>query len=66
MPDPLYAITASLPDGVPYTDSFSQALLQAGMEPGAASATVYTDAERDQYVAAIEAAGLTPHIGPAS
>lgn len=53
-----YVVSASHPDGSPYVDQVDQAL----RHDGPSTAAAYGDADRDARVAAIEAAGLTPHV----
>ncbi|BBA99262.1 hypothetical protein RVR_5804 [Actinacidiphila reveromycinica] len=59
MADKTYVVTASNPDGTPYTDALGKHAVVTG------GAAAYGDADRDERVAAIEAAGLTPHVRPA-
>ncbi|MCX5209789.1 hypothetical protein OG689_10885 [Kitasatospora sp. NBC_00240] len=56
MADTAYVITVTHPDGTPYQDQISANLHTPSV------VTVYTTDDRDQRVAAIQAAGLTPHV----
>ncbi|MFF7158104.1 hypothetical protein [Streptomyces sp. NPDC008139] len=62
MPDePAYVVSATHPDGTPYTDAMDTALHRQG----GTSVTAYGDADRDRRTAAIEGAGLTAQVRPA-
>lgn len=56
MPTQTYVITATHPDGRPYRDALGQ---HATVDGGVAA---YGEKDRDQRLADIRAAGLTPHI----
>ena len=56
-----YVITATHPDGTPYEDRATAAINKHAVVKST-GVTAYGDADRDQRVAAIRAAGLTPHV----
>lgn len=56
MPDRIYVITATHPDGRPYRDALGK---HATVDGGVAA---YGEKDRDQRVAEIRAAGLIPHV----
>lgn len=56
MPDQTYVITVTYRDGRPYRDALGKHATVAG------GVAAYGEKDRDKRVAAIRAAGLTPHV----